>query len=112
MPFIISLASHLFVMWFGATDTVLNPVYAQPIWDVAIQLPYVGTYISQYLNATLLLGILSFIFVWLVAMAALGFLGKLFGGLGPVIMVGIGFFIAAVLLGVNVMAVFQNLKLP
>lgn len=109
MPFFISLISHLAVMYFGATDTVINPSYAEPLWNGAIQLPYVGSYIQQYMTSQILLGVVSFVFVWMVAMAALGWLGKFFGGLGPVIMLGIGFLIAAVMLGVPIMQNLQNL---
>jgi hypothetical protein len=88
--FVVSLVSNLVAFAFGSKETLLNPDYATPIWNVAIQLPLVGSYISTYLNAQLLLEIVSFLVVWVVLFSIVGMLGKIFGGAAPIILLIIG----------------------
>ena len=97
--FIVSLVSNIIVFMFGSKQTVLNPAYGDAIWAFAIQLPYIGSIIATYLNAQLLLAIISFMMIWIIAMSLLGVLAKLFGSLAPFILILVGVLVAGVFLG-------------
>ena len=98
--FIVSLISNVIVFMFGSKQTVLNPAYADAIWTFATQLPYVGSVITNYLNAQLLLAIISFMMIWIIAMSLLGVLAKVFGSLTPFILILVGVLVAGVFFGV------------
>jgi len=98
--FIVSLISNVIAFFFGSKQSILNPALADAVWSFAISLPYAGPLFSSYLNAQILLAIISFIVVWIVAMSLLGLLGRLFGSITPLILILIGALIAGVFFGV------------